>query len=313
MKSELKKIVESSLLGQSFDCLSVGVIDFAKASFFCLEHVPSSFYKSIGKGEVFYDLASLTKPLTLGATYCKDPEVFDENDDLCLLLEHRGGLPAWGRLSKNNWRAQVLSFNISDSKTKYSDLSALRLMLELEKKLGKEFLSLMPSYFDKETFFWKNLKGPNITPYVGFRNGKPLRGQVHDDNAFVIDEFCTHAGLFSTVSGLCRTLLNLDKKFSLIKIMESSFLNRKGSHRFLKGWDTINSKEMKKTLAGDGCSPHTFGHLGFTGTSIWVDCEKSLGVITLTNATKKFWFERDGLNNIRRSIGSSVWKNYHQF
>ena len=73
-----------------------------------------------------------------------------------------------------------------------------------------------------------------------------------------------------------------------------------------------NSKEMKKTLAGDGCSPHTFGHLGFTGTSIWVDCEKSLGVITLTNATKKFWFERDGLNNIRRSIGSFVWKNYHQ-
>ena len=313
MKSELKKIVESSLVGQNFDCLSVGVINFAKSSFFCVEDLPSSFYRSKGKCEVFYDLASLTKPLTLGATYCKEPEVFNANYDLNLLLEHRGGLPSWGRLSKNNWRDQVLAFDISDSETKYSDFSALRLMLELEKKLGKEFSSLMPSYFDKETFFWKNLDVPNITPYVGFRNGGPLRGQVHDDNAFVIDEFCTHAGLFSTVNGLCKTLLSLDKNFSLIKLMKSSFLSRKGIHRFLKGWDTINPKEIKKTLAGDGCSLHTFGHLGFTGTSIWIDCEKSLGVIILTNATKNFWFERDGLNNVRRSIGSFVWKNYHQF
>ena len=86
----------------------------------------------------------------------------------------------------------------------------------------------MPSYFDKETFFWKHLQDTNVTPYVGFRGGRPLRGQVHDDNAFVIDEFCTHAGLFSTVDGLCNTLLNLEKKFSLIKLMNSSFSKKKG-------------------------------------------------------------------------------------
>ena len=313
MKNELKKILERCLVGQNFDCLSLGVINFAKSSFFCLEHLPSSFSKSDREDSIYYDLASLTKPLTLGATYCKEPELFHKNDDLTFLLEHRGGLPAWGRLSKHDWRAQVLSFGISDSETKYSDFSALRLMLELEKKLGEDFLSLMPSYFDKETFFWKHLKDPNMTPYAGFRNGRPLRGQVHDDNAFAIDEFCTHAGLFSTVSGLCRTLLNLEKKYSLIKVMESSFLKRKGGGRFLKGWDTINPMEMDKTLAGFGCSPHTFGHLGFTGTSTWIDCEKSLGIVILTNATKNFWFERTGLNDIRRSIGSFVWKNYHQF
>jgi len=313
MKNELKKIVKSSLVGQNFDCLSLGVINFAKSSFFCLENLPTSLCKDLGEEKAFYDLASLTKPLTLGATYCKDPELFQENSYLGLLLEHRGGLPAWGRLPKKDWRAQVLSFGISDSETKYSDFSALRLMLELEKKLGKDFLSLMPSYFDKETFFWKNLKDPNMAPYAGFRNGRRLKGQVHDDNAFAIDEFCTHAGLFSTVNGLCKTLLNLEKKLSLIKTMESSFLNRKEAHRFLKGWDTVNPKEMETTLAGVGCGPHTFGHLGFTGTSIWIDCDKRLGVVILTNATKNFWFERAGLNKIRRSIGSFVWKNSDQF
>ena len=313
MKSELKKIVEGCLAGQNFDCISVGVIDFAKSSFFCLEHLLPTFCNGLGENKVYYDLASLTKPLTLGATYCKYPEVFHKNDHLGFLLEHRGGLPAWARLAKHDWRAQVLSFGIFDSETRYSDLSALRLMLELEKKLGKDFFSLMPSYFDKETFFWKHLQDTNVTPYVGFRDGRPLRGQVHDDNAFVIDEFCTHAGLFSTVDGLCNTLLNLEKKFSLIKLMNSSFSKRSRKQRFLKGWDTVDSKDMKGTLAGAGCSPYTFGHLGFTGTSVWIDCEKKIGIIILTNATKNFWFERAGLNSIRRSIGSFVWENYHQF
>ena len=171
----------------------------------------------------------------------------------------------------------------------------------------------MPHYFDKETLFWKHLKNKSMTPYVGFRNGRPLRGQVHDDNAFVINEFCSHAGLFSTINGLCETLLNLERKFSLIKLMESNFLKRANSHRFLKGWDTVNQSELKTTLAGEGCSPHTFGHLGFTGTSVWVDCEKRLGVVLLTNATKNYWFERTGLNRIRRAIGSFIWKNYQQF
>ena len=313
MKSELEKIIERNLVGENFDCLSLGVINFAKSSFFSLEHLPSSFQNDSGKNKFFYDLASLTKPLTLGASYCKEQELFHEDERLSLLLEHRGGLPAWGRLSKHDWRTRVLSFKISDSDTLYSDLSALRLMLELERKLGKEFSSLIPHYFDKETLFWKHLKNKSMTPYVGFRNGRPLRGQVHDDNAFVINEFCSHAGLFSTINGLCETLLNLERKFSLIKLMESNFLKRTNSQRFLKGWDTVNQSELNTTLAGEGCSPHTFGHLGFTGTSVWVDCEKRLGVVLLTNATKNYWFERTGLNRIRRTIGSFIWKNYQQF
>ena len=158
MKSELKEIIGRQLVGQNFDCLSLGVINFEKGSFFCLEHFPPSFFGDSDRSEVFYDLASLTKPLTLGATFCKEPEVFQENCYLSLLLEHRGGLPAWGRLPKNGWRSQVLSYNVSPSETIYSDLSALRLMLELEQKLEKDFFSLMPNYFDKDTFFWKSLK-----------------------------------------------------------------------------------------------------------------------------------------------------------
>ena len=74
-----------------------------------------------------------------------------------------------------------------------------------------------------------------IKLHMGFRNGGPLRGQVHDDNAFVIDEFCTHAGLFSTVKMVCVRHFSLDKKFSLIKLYEiESFLSRKRDPPFFE-------------------------------------------------------------------------------
>ena len=87
MESELKDIIDRQLKGQNFDCLSLGIINFAKASFFCLEHYPSSFFGSSIKRKVYYDLASLTKPLTLGATYCKEPEIFHKDESLRLLLD----------------------------------------------------------------------------------------------------------------------------------------------------------------------------------------------------------------------------------
>ena len=61
------------------------------------------------------------------------------------------------------------------------------------------------------------------------------------------------------------------------------------------------------TLAGNGCSQATAGHLGFTGTSVWIDFEKEVGHIILSNATQNYWYEKAGLNQLRRTIGQLVW------
>ena len=55
------------------------------------------------------------------------------------------------------------------------------------------------------------------------------------------------------------------------------------------------------------CSDKTIGHLGFTGTSFWVDCEKGMGNIILSNATRDGWYQKNELNELRRALGNYTW------
>ncbi len=283
---------------QHFNCLAVAIIDFKNASYNSFE---------IEEGELravpqYFDLASLTKPLTLAATYLYHPNLFSAND--ILLLEHRAGLPAWARLDAN-WRAHVESFAIKEAPTKYSDLSALRLMCELEKKSGKSLKELCSSYWDKDLFYHLDHPNPLLSPCTGQRRKEEIRGVVHDDNAFIINEFCSHAGLFATIDGLAKSLITLNKETSFVQKIMTLFPEKK--ERFLRGWDTVDNPE--ETLAGRGCSAYTFGHLGFTGTSVWVDGEKQKAAIILSNATLNYWYERAGLRKLRRELGQLFWEN----
>jgi len=287
------------LRDQNFDCLAVGVLDFKSKKFKALEISekniisPSPF--------LYFDLASLTKPLTLFAVKCHDPKLWQKDFDL--LLNHRAGLPDWGRLTAKLWREDISGYALKKSPTHYSDIGALRLMLELERKTGKSLKELSSFYWDENLIFWKDLKKEYKTPMTGTRKGLPIKGQVHDDNAFVIDEFCAHAGLFARIDGLCKSLINLNDKTSFVKEMKTLLKKHEGE-RFCEGWDTAG----ENSLAGAGHSPFTFGHLGFTGTSIWIDSEKEIGHVILTNATKKFWYQREGLNKLRRELGEALWK-----
>ena len=78
-------------------------------------------------------------------------------------------------------------------------------------------------------------------------------------------------------------------------------------NRFENGWDRV--EDPSSTLAGAGCSNRTFGHLGFTGTSIWIDSVKKLGHVILSNATKNYWYDKKSLNIYRRNLGKLVWEN----
>ena len=114
-----------------------------------------------------------------------------------------------------------------------------------------------------------------------------LRGEVHDDNCWVMGGVSGHAGLFSTAHDIHLLTRDLVAAYVGAPSLFSSRVVRRffdhprlaGSSRVL-GWDTPSGDNSS---AGSRFGPRTVGHLGFTGTSLWVDLERSLWVIFLTN------------------------------
>jgi beta-glucosidase-like glycosyl hydrolase/CubicO group peptidase (beta-lactamase class C family) len=114
-----------------------------------------------------------------------------------------------------------------------------------------------------------------------------VQGQVHDENAALLDGVAGHAGLFSTASDLAvymQMLLNKGAYGGVRFLKESTVIEftRKyvpGQERYL-GWDM---KSPTGSSAGTLFSPSSFGHLGFTGTSVWTDPDRRISVILLTN------------------------------
>ena len=90
----------------------------------------------------------------------------------------------------------------------------------------------------------------------------------------------------------------------LINIFTSKIKNPVNSDRAL-GWDTP-SKDGKST-AGNYFSDQTYGHLGFTGTSLWIDPKNDIIVIFLTNRVHPTR-NKDGINSVRRELHTSIVK-----
>ncbi|MCF8382620.1 MAG: beta-lactamase family protein [Chlorobium sp.] len=117
-----------------------------------------------------------------------------------------------------------------------------------------------------------------------FETKRPL---VHDQNAALLGGVAGHAGLFSTTGDLVPYVLMLMQngscKGKLYARPETvrRFTSRSGRDSRALGWD-LRSIEGSSS-AGTAFSASSWGHLGFTGTSIWVDPEKDLAVIMLSN------------------------------
>ena len=288
---QIEHIVSTLLPHAPFDAVSIGVIDFNKNTF-------ETYESSEG---VYFDIASVTKTLTNVLGYFLKPETF--TPEMLLCLSHRGGLPSWGLLPHDGWREIIQSYPIKESETLYSDYSPLRVMLEFNKK--GDLKSLCQTVWDKETIYWTDLPPGIPLVQTGYKNGEPNFGEVHDPNARTIGEFCAHAGIFSTVAGLCRTYLEYQKRTDFISKVKKEMSSHQ--HRFSFGFDRVENPEA--TLAGKGCSKFTFGHLGFTGCSAWIDAEKMKGHIILSNAVKEHWYDKQVLNDVRRGVGEVVWKS----
>jgi CubicO group peptidase (beta-lactamase class C family) len=273
---------------------------------------------SVSTDETVYDIASLTKVVgvTTAAMILFDEGKLDldapvqqylpefrgarkEGVTMRHLLTHHSGLPA-GRIlyreatTPAQARKVVLETPLACAPGKcfvYSDLGAITLGLVIERISGEKLdvflerrifapLKMADTRF-KPPASWKDRIAP--TADVS-RRGYEIRGEVHDDNAYVLGGVVGHAGLFSTAADLAvfaQMMLNKGAINGTRIVAESTvvlFTARQAGPRAL-GWEMAE----KVRGAGDYFSESAYGHTGFTGTSIWIDPERQLFVVLLTN------------------------------
>lgn len=215
------------------------------------------------------------------------------------LLTHRSGLPA----GRDLWR---LAHTPAEAKSLvletplacrpgqcfvYSDLGADVMAWVVEAIAGQGLDSfLRERVFEplgmNDTFFRPaaDLRDRVAPTEVSPPRGYPIRGEVHDENAWALGGVAGHAGLFSTASDLsifAQMMLN-GGEYGGVRIASDSavalFTRRTSGTRAL-GWDTADGEGSSGIYLDAGA----YGHTGFTGTSIWIDPNREMFVILLTN------------------------------
>jgi len=124
------------------------------------------------------------------------------------------------------------------------------------------------------------------TEIVGWRGGE-VRGRVHDENAWALagDGGEGHAGMFGTAGAVlafgCAALDAVARRDGPLACGDVHWLVAERPGGTLRaGFDT---KSEHGSSAGERAGPRTFGHLGFTGTSLWIDPDADAVVVILTN------------------------------
>ena len=273
---------------------------------------------SVVAERTIYDLASLTKVVGTttavmilfdeGKLRLDDPVVkyipefaggAKDQVTIRMLLEHRSGLPAGRDLwrmtqTPDEARAAVIStplFAAPGQYYEYSDLGADMLGFVIEAVSGQK----LDQFLEQRVFTPLGMTDTHFRPDVSLRGriapteltpprGYPLRGEVHDENAYALGGVAGHAGLFSTASDLAvfaQMMLN-GGTYNGVRIVSDTtiarFTQRTVGSRAL-GWDTC--------LGGASCGfyfgPRAYGHTGYTGTSLWIDPDRQVFVIVLTN------------------------------
>jgi beta-N-acetylhexosaminidase len=211
---------------------------------------------------------------------------------------------------------------IPGKKYQYSDLGMIVLKEIIEDVSNRPLNELAHSWLYKPLGMKLTMFNPpgNIKTQIvpteidNIYRKRLLQGEVHDENAHVLGGVSGHAGIFSTASDIgkySQMMLNDGlwigrRTFKSKQVKEFTQLHYlpKDSERTL-GWDTPSMNG--KSSAGDYFSSSTFGHLGYTGTSLWIDPENEIIVVLLTNRVHPTR-ERGGIYGIRREFHTKVMK-----
>jgi CubicO group peptidase (beta-lactamase class C family) len=221
---------------------------------------------------------------------------------LRMLLAHSSGLPAYEKLFlRTKTRDDLLSAAFATplasdpgSNAKYSDIGFIILGVALE-RIAEESLG---RFCQHEVFGPLAMTHTAFNPPSAWRASIPptandesfrhriIQGEVQDENASVMGGVAPHAGLFASagdlaifahamLSGGCPIL-----RPETVAVFTQRETSPPGTSRTL-GWDTPSSLSQ----SGKYFSANSFGHLGYTGTSLWIDPARQLSITLLTNRT----------------------------
>ena len=302
-----------------------------------------------------YDLASLTKVIStttaamileeqglldLDRTVASYVPQFNAPDKATItvrhLVTHYGGLEAFAALYRDTKGLDEYLVKINARPVRsapgtsmvYSDWDLILLQAIVERISGQTLdrfttekifapLGMTSTMYNPDSATYRHRIAP--TEIDSLRGGLVV-GKVHDENAHAIGGVAGHAGLFSTANDLAifaQMMLN-GGEYNGARILKPSTIARwtapqsRTSSRAL-GWDTPS----KGSSSGRFFSPRSFGHTGFTGTSIWIDPERGLFVIMLTNrvnptrnSTRVFPLRRDVADAAQSSITDAPLINW---
>ena len=273
---------------------------------------------TVSAERTIYDLASLTKVVgtTTAVMVLHDEGKLDLNapvkqylpafsggakDQVTVwhLLTHRSGLPPGRDLWRRAQNPQEARLMVIDTPLgckpgvcyMYSDLGADVLGMVVEAAAGEG----LDTFLDKRVFRPLGMFDTGFRPADSLRyriapteisppRGYPIQGEVHDENAYALGGVAGHAGLFSTAADLsifAQMMLN-GGEYDGVRIMKQEtvdlFTRRAAGTRAL-GWDTADGDYG----AGRYLTQRAYGHTGFTGTSMWIDPDREMFVVLLTN------------------------------
>lgn len=253
------------------------------------------------------------------------------------LLTHTSGLPAWRPLYAltDNTPARTLAVIAAQSleyapgtRVLYSDLGFITLGLLVERITGARLAELA----QREIFAPLGLQHTSFNPAAAAQTGiaasesagnayergmcadeafaarffrtNPIWGEVHDGNAYFLGGAAGHAGLFSTAAETYtlaqqflagRTRLLMTATCALFRTNMTPGLNEARS----LAWQLAATPD---STAGSALPPDSFGHLGFTGTSCWLDASRERIFILLTNRTHARALPFVNINSTRRQF-----------
>jgi CubicO group peptidase (beta-lactamase class C family) len=218
------------------------------------------------------------------------------------LMRHNSGLRAHAFYAKTCRTPGELFRSIENdslnykpgTKTEYSDLGFITLGRIIESLTGNSLPENFHARFSGPLGMGSSMFNPptELLPCIAptqpdatwpLSTPRPL---VNDQNAALLCGAAGHAGLFTTTGDLCRMVSMLmnrgsySSRFFMKPETVRMFLRKTAAPRAI-GWDMVTPGGSSS--AGNRFSSSSWGHLGYTGTSIWVDPEKELAVILLSN------------------------------
>lgn len=231
-----------------------------------------------------------------------------ESITLRMLLSHTSGLPAYARFFEHHHTPQSLLRAVlhtplelrAGSRAQYSDLGFILLGKALELLSG----DYLDRFCQRDIFHPLALKGFRFNPPPSWQPLIPpteddttfrhriIQGEVQDENCFVLGGAAGHAGLFGRAADVLRfaqAMLPNQPSHSAppqffredsVQLFTTRQPQPQDTTRAL-GWDTPGSPSS----SGHHFGPRSFGHLGYSGTSLWIDPDRSLAVVLLTNRT----------------------------